>query len=78
MIERGPNEDIFVWKNIYGSPLGQSNSKYKKTMNEEPEYASQWKGRVLMLISAEPTDKPISKQGPITDDGILKKAEAAL
>jgi hypothetical protein len=22
IIERGKNEDIFVWKNIYGSPLG--------------------------------------------------------
>jgi hypothetical protein len=78
IIERGKNEDIFVWKNIYGSPLGQSDSKYKRQMNEEPEYASQWKGRVLMLISAEPTDKPISKQCAITDKDIIKKAEDAI
>jgi len=29
IIERGKNEDFCVWKNIYGSPLGQSSSKYK-------------------------------------------------
>ena len=62
ILERHENDDDkFVWKNIYGSPLGQSNSKYKKKMNDDPEFASQWKGRVLMHISAEPTDKPVSK-----------------
>jgi hypothetical protein len=47
-------------------------------MNEEPEYASQWKGRVLMHITAEPTDKPISKQCAITDKEIIKKAQDAI
>lgn len=47
-------------------------------MNEEPEFASTWKGRVLMLISAVPTDKPLSKQIPITDEAILAKAEEIL
>jgi hypothetical protein len=31
-----------------------------------------------MLISAEPTDKPISKQCAITDKDIIKKAEDAI
>lgn len=41
ILERHENDDdILVWKNIYGSPLGQSSSKYKKKMNNDPEYAS--------------------------------------
>jgi len=38
----------FVWKNIYGAPLGQKNSKAQQMMNNDPEYASEWKGRVLL------------------------------
>lgn len=75
ILARVDDDDAYVWKNIYGSPLGLSSSKYKKKMNDDPEYASNWKGRVLMHISAEPTDKPISKQQPITDEEALKKAE---
>ena len=30
-------------------------------MNEHPEYASQWKGRVLCQVIAEETDKPLAK-----------------
>ena len=37
-----------IWKNIYGSPLGSGNSKARDLMNNDPEYASEWKGRVLM------------------------------
>ena len=51
----------FVWKNIYGCPLGVSNSKYKQMMNEDPDAASQWKGRVLVQCIAEPTEKPLHK-----------------
>jgi Ca2+-dependent lipid-binding protein len=61
ILARVDDDDAYVWKNIYGSPLGQSNSKYKKKMNNDPEYATNWKGRILMHVSAELTDKPISK-----------------
>ena len=44
----GKLNNQFVWKNVYGSPLNQKNSKAKRAMNEHPEYASQWKGRVLI------------------------------
>jgi hypothetical protein len=37
----------FFWKNLYGSPMNQSNSKEKREMNENPDVASHWKGRVL-------------------------------
>lgn len=39
---------VFYWKNLYGSPMNQSNSKYKREMNENPDVASHWKGRVLV------------------------------
>ena len=48
-----------VWKNIYGSPIEASSSDFKKTMNENPEFASSWKGRVLVQCTAELTEKPL-------------------
>jgi hypothetical protein len=36
----GNQDGQFVWKNVYGSPLNQKNSKAKRAMNEHPEYAS--------------------------------------
>jgi hypothetical protein len=56
MAERGEDFPIF-WKNIYGSPLGVSGDHTDK-MNENPEYASFWKGRILMQVTAEETDNP--------------------
>jgi len=38
-----------------------SNSKYKNAMNENPEVASNWKGRILMQIVCEPTERPCAK-----------------
>lgn len=39
-----------TWTNLYGSPLGVS-GKNTDRMNENPELASTWKGRLLMHIS---------------------------
>ena len=36
-------------------------------MDENPEDASAWKGRVLVQISCEPTEKPIVKVERIDD-----------
>jgi hypothetical protein len=47
----------YFWKNIYGSPLGCSGGNTNK-MNENPELASCWKGRILMQIQAMKTEKP--------------------
>jgi len=35
------------WQNIYGSPVNNDNKETIK-MNLNPEYASNWKGRILM------------------------------
>ena len=58
LIENGLKND-FVWKNIYGSPVEASSSAFKSSMNENPEFASAWKGRVLVQCTAEPTEKPL-------------------
>lgn len=63
----------FIWKNLYGSPMNQSASQAKSLMNENPAYASNWKGRVLIQILAEQTEKPLAKQIPI-DPEIVKEA----
>lgn len=57
--ESGPN-GILVWKNLYGSPLGYSGENTNR-MNENPEYASTWKGRTLMHISAYDVKNPEMK-----------------
>ena len=48
----------FFWKNIYGSPLGHS-GKCTDKMNQDPAIGSLWKGRILMQVVAEKTDKPL-------------------
>jgi len=55
-----------MWKNIYGSPISTSiingqNKTHKKLMDENPELASSWKGRILMQIECYQTEKPEAK-----------------
>lgn len=47
----------FFWKDIYGAPLKVSGDDTDK-MNQDPDYASFWKGRILMQVVAEKTDRP--------------------
>ena len=46
-------------------------------MNNDPEYASEWKGRVLLQILGENTDKPMAKTCEIDQDIIDAAQEAA-
>ncbi len=46
-------------------------------MNENPEIASAWKGRVLIQVCSEETDKPIFLRKLITDKNLLLQAEEA-
>ena len=43
----GKKNGKFFWKNIYGAPLGRSGENCKN-MNNNPEFGSTWKGRILM------------------------------
>ena len=47
----------YFWKNIYGAHLGYSGEN-TNMMNSNPEVASNWKGRILMQVTAEQTEKP--------------------
>jgi hypothetical protein len=61
IIEGHYGEGKFFWKNVYGSPMNMSDSKYKREMNLNPEVASFWKGRILFEVLCIPTEKPLSK-----------------
>ena len=41
-------------------------------MNENPELASNWKGRVLMQIECEETEKPVAKVKNIDSEHIIE------
>jgi hypothetical protein len=45
-IESGRYEEYF-WANMYGAPLGV-HGKHTDRMNNEPRYASYWRGRILL------------------------------
>lgn len=56
-----PKNGQTFWKNIYGSHMDLSNSKYKNEQNDNPQTASNWKGRVLMQVICEETENPECK-----------------
>lgn len=72
-IEKGMSGDFF-WKNIYGAPLDKHGS-HTDRMNTNPEYASLWKGRILMQVVSEITDKPLL-QRIRADAEAVKQAQA--
>src|SRR3569833_2031777 len=53
--------------NIYGSPLGVR-GVYTDKINDNPEFASTWKGRILMHISCTDTKYPEIKLNLIDPD----------
>ena len=54
----GPKNGLYFWKNVYGAPKDVSGAN-AKNMNENPEIGSLWKGRILMQVLAEKTEKPV-------------------
>ena len=60
MITDSGDTGTLKWTNLYGSPLGCSGENTEK-MNNFPEFASTWKGRLLMHISATDTKNPEMK-----------------
>lgn len=43
-----------------------------KNMNSNPEMGSTWKGRILMQVTAEKTEKPQCLVQPVSEEDILK------
>lgn len=67
----GFKNGTYFWKNIYGAPLGYS-GKNCESMNENPDMASFWKGRILMQVEAVKTEKPVLLVQDITPESIEK------
>lgn len=77
MISEAGDRGSLKWLNLYGSPLGCSGDNTKK-MNQFPEFASTWKGRVLIHTSCEETKNPEMKVCKLDEDfkQLLAKSRA--
>jgi len=61
-IVEGQLEGLYRWYNVYGSPLNYPASNAKTQMNEHPELASNWKGRVLISIDCKEEAEPVLRR----------------
>lgn len=52
LVNAGP-DGFLKWYQVWGSPLGQSDSKERTLMNKNPDYATTFKGRILMEMCSE-------------------------
>ena len=55
-----------AWHSVLGGPVGGNDEA--KLMDEQPELASEWKGRVLLNISLEKAEQPIKKIGKMNEE----------
>ena len=65
---------MLKWYNLYGSPLGCKGENTDK-MNEYPEVASTWKGRILIHTETTDTKNPEMKKAKLSNEfksGIMK------
>ena len=60
------------WLNLYGGPIGYSNG-YFKWMNDNPEGATQWKGRVLVEYWTEDDKFAKSKKHHLNKEEMTKE-----
>lgn len=51
------NNGKYFWRNVYGAPINYR-GQITDLMNSNPEAASTWKGRILVQILADKTEKP--------------------
>lgn len=68
LCKEGENGGKFFWQNLYGAPLDYSGS-IANAMNDNPELASAWKGRILMHVECHAADHPERIVRPL-DEGI--------
>ena len=57
------------WVNLYGAPQGYMGSNVDK-MNEDPELATKWKGKILMEYFCEESKYPVLKLRNLPDNAI--------
>ena len=73
MIKENNGEPLYMWENIYGAPPDTSGDVAEK-MNDNPEMASHWRGRMLLEINCEECDKP--KKGVFKLEPSVREAAA--
>ena len=54
----GSQNGVYQWVNAYGAPYGVSGENTDK-MNKNPDHASSWKGRILIMYYVEDTKNPV-------------------
>jgi len=57
LVNDAGNNGLLKWYNLYGGPLGCSGDNTDK-MNNYPEFASTWKGRMLVQVLCEDVKNP--------------------
>ena len=65
-----------LWKNLFGSPMDCS-GEHTALMNENPEMASNWKGRIMIGFVAEKVEKPEMKIQKIPAEPVKESAQFA-
>lgn len=68
------NEFPWMWKDIYGAAPGVT-GEHTDLMNTIPEYASHWRGRILMQVVCEMTENPQMKLMNVSEDVIEQAKE---
>lgn len=61
-----------TWINLYGGPMGYSNSYYN-WMNDNPEGATEWKGRILVEYWTKNEKFAKSKVNHLKEEEIVKE-----
>lgn len=74
---RSGENNTWFWKDIYGAPMGVS-GEHTDEMNRVPEIASQWKGRILMQVAADRTEKPEMKIKHVEEEVMQEAANSGL
>lgn len=75
MLKDHGGESMYIWENIYGAPPDTDGDVADK-MNDNPEMASHWRGRMLLEISCVEDDKP-KKAVQKLDPEVRAKADEA-
>ena len=80
ILAQPPGEVKIYWINVYGAPGGDKIAlagrppEYDE-MNNNPEIATCWKGRVLVGVEHEETDSPKCQVVKITDSDLIELAQ---
>ena len=74
LVKKGSQEGgCMHWVNVYGAPVDRK-GEWSTAMNNNPELASTWKGRLLLNVICADISSPVSDQRVIDHSRELKIA----